>query len=153
MQLDVLASFPQLFDALLDAAPPHLRNTRPAAGGFSLLEHAWHLADLEEEGYGARIARLLGEPNPTLPDFRGDAVAAERRYFEQQLAPAVKRFMTARAANVALLRGASAEQLALTGEQEGVGPVTLANVAAMMARHDRDHAAEIELLLGELRGV
>ncbi|HEX7150144.1 MAG TPA: DinB family protein [Thermoanaerobaculia bacterium] len=150
MQLDVLASFPQLFRILVDAAPAEARNTRPAAGGFSLLEHAWHLADLEEEGYGARISLLLGETNPRLPDFRGAVVAQERRYAEQELEPALARFATARAANIALLRTVTEEQWSRTGEQEGVGNVTLAAVTAMMLQHDREHAAEIEALLAQL---
>ena len=51
---------------------------RPAAGGFSLVENVWHLADLEREGYAVRIRRILGETNPALLNFDGDRIARER---------------------------------------------------------------------------
>src|SRR5437667_12208628 len=52
----------------------------PAGGGFSLLEHVWHLADLESEGYGVRIRRILSETEPPLSDFEGEPIARERCY-------------------------------------------------------------------------
>lgn len=37
------------------------------------------MADLEREGFGARLQRLLGEVDPFLPDFDGDRAAREMR--------------------------------------------------------------------------
>jgi hypothetical protein len=123
---------------------------RAADGTFALIEQAWHLADLEAEGYGARIEKMLAEDDPQLPDFRGDVVAEERRYVELELEPALERFASARAANVARLEALSEEQWQRGGEQEGVGRVTIARVAEMMAEHDAGHAAELHALLAEL---
>jgi len=58
---------------------------RPAAGGFSLVENVWHLADLEREGYGLRIRRILSESNPALLNFEGDRMARERSYQERDI--------------------------------------------------------------------
>jgi DinB superfamily len=116
----------------------------PGPGGaFSPVEHCWHLADLEREGFGARIRRLLAEADPYLPDFDGARVARERDYRRRSLADGVASFRQERAANLALLRSLDATQWSRAGTQEGVGPVALCDVPTMMAEHDDSHRAEI----------
>src|SRR2546426_11909715 len=69
---------------------------RVRSGPFALVEHVWHMADLERE-FAERIRRLLGETDPFLPDFDGERVAKERQYLTLDLA--------AGAAGVAAPRG------------------------------------------------
>lgn len=145
-----LATFPADVRRLIESAPVDLLRTRAANGGFALIENAWHLADLEAEGYGVRLRRLLKEASPSLPDFQGDAVAADRDYLHLPLAPALERFEHARAENMALIHAASDEDRQRSGEQEGVGTVTFARVVEMMAEHDASHAAELAALREEL---
>ena len=111
---------------------------------FSPVEQAWHLADLEREGFGLRIRRLLSETDPRLPDFDGTAVAAERHYRERSLTEGLCIFKAARRENVALLRSISSDSWTRAGEQEGVGPVALCDMPSFMAQHDAAHRAEIE---------
>ena len=146
-----LASFPSMVRRLIESMPQEWIAQRPTSGGFSMLENAWHLADLEVEGYGVRLRRLLDETHPSLPDFRGDAVAEERGYRHLELAPALERFERARAENMKLIAAASEEDRRRTGEQEGVGVVTFARVVEMMAEHDQGHAEELHALAQELR--
>ena len=117
-----------------------------------MVEHLCHLADLESEGYGARIERLLTEEEPEWGDFDGEQIARERRYLEQDAEIALQRFADARARNVARLRATPAEDMERRGRQEGLGEVTLARVVEMMLEHDRVHAADIKTLLKELNG-
>jgi len=145
-----LASFPAVVRELTESAPPELLTKRSATGMFSLVENAWHLADLEVEGYGVRLRRLLKETSPTLPDFRGDVVAEERDYRSLPLQAALDRFEKARAENMALIQSASAEDRQRSGEQEGVGTVTFERVIAMMAEHDTGHHEELVALRREL---
>jgi hypothetical protein len=144
-----LAAFPALLRELT-TAPPELLTKRSAAGFFALVENAWHLADLEVEGYGVRLRRLLDETNPSLPDFKGVVVARERDYLNLPLAPALDRFEHARAENVALIEGATEADRERTGTQEGVGVVTFAQVITMMSEHDASHAHELRALRVEL---
>jgi hypothetical protein len=123
---------------------------RPAAGGFAFVEHAWHLADLEREGYGTRISRLLAETAPALPDFDGDRIARERDYLAGDAGLALEVFERARARNIARLAALDAAALARRGTQDGVGEVTLARVPRMMAAHDAGHVAELAALVEEL---
>jgi hypothetical protein len=147
-----LAAFPSVVRQLIESAPPELLTKRSSTGGFALIENAWHLADIEVEGYAVRLRRLLKEKSPLLPDFKGDVIAADRDYLHLPLEPALERFEKARAENLALINATSDEDRQRSGEQEGVGTVTFARVVEMMAEHDASHAAEIaELLRGDER--
>lgn len=148
--IDDLAAFPSLLKDALAAAGSRLR-VRASDGRFAMVEHLCHLADLEREGYGARIERLLSETAPEWDDFDGDAVARDRNYLEQDGQAALERFVDARAVNVARLRAASGSDWQKRGTHRGTGEVTLAQLAEMMVQHDRDHAADIAALLEEAR--
>jgi uncharacterized damage-inducible protein DinB len=97
-----------------------------------------------------RIERLLSEERPEWDDFDGELVAAQRNYLEQDAEAALQRFSDARAVNIARLRALREDDWDKRGTHRGMGEVTLRQVVQMMVQHDRDHAADIEVLLGEL---
>jgi hypothetical protein len=140
-QLEQLSEMPRLLRSL--AATAVDVRTRPPDGTFAFVEQVWHLADLEQEGFGARIEAILTRDHPELPDFRGDETAVARRYLEQEVAPALERFCYAREANRARLEAVTGEEWLRTGTQEGMGVVTLAKVVELMLAHDRSHAEEL----------
>jgi hypothetical protein len=148
--LDFLEAMPRELQSAAGRMTAQAAVAAPADGGFSLLEQAWHLADLEREGYGARIRRLLAEEDPMLPDFDGARIAAERNYRARSLAEGLAAFLAARTANVALLRSLPDAAWSRAGRQEGVGPITLRDVPRMMREHDDSHRAEIAALLAGL---
>jgi hypothetical protein len=123
---------------------------RPAAGGFAMVEHVWHLADLETDAYELRIRRILEEDEPELPNFDGEAVAAQRKYRALRLRDGIKRFTAARERNLAALRSVDGAAWDRAGIQEGVGRVTLRDIPRMMHEHDVAHRQEIAALLEEL---
>jgi hypothetical protein len=121
------------------------------AGGFSLLEHVWHLADLEREGYGVRIRRILSEEEPPLSDFEGERIARERCYAKRDLAEGLAAFTSARSRNVDKLRSVGNADWKRRGVQYGIGSVALEDIPRMMAEHDRCHTTEIAALLAHLK--
>ena len=80
-----LESTPALLSRAAALLSPAEARRRPAAGGFSFVENVWHLADLEREGYGVRIRRILAEDEPALLNFDGDRIARERAYQERDV--------------------------------------------------------------------
>jgi hypothetical protein len=144
------SAFAETVRAIVGRVPEAMQRTRDSVVGFALVEQIWHLADLEQEGFAVRIDRILRESHPLLADFPGGKLARERRYIEQPLLPALQRFEEARAANVARLTAVTSDEWLRSGEQEGVGEVTLGRVAEMMMEHDASHAAELRDLLAEL---
>src|SRR5258706_4626201 len=98
--LEALAGMPAWLREHVARLPEEQTRRKPRAGGFSLVENVWHLADFEREGFGIRIRRVVGEDNPHLPDFDGEAVARERKYLERDPAEGLAGFESARAANL-----------------------------------------------------
>jgi DinB superfamily len=118
---------------------------RERANGMpSPVEQVWHLADLELEGFGVRIERLLNEDNPQLADFDGTAIGERRNYQTKSLRQGMIAFARARADNIEALARVTPAQWTRRGEQDGVGRVSLCDIPAMMAEHDAAHRAEIE---------
>jgi hypothetical protein len=145
--LDSLDAMPQDLRAAAGRLTEEAARAPSLDGGFSLGEQAWHLADLEREGYGERIRRLLGEDDPQLPDFDGARVAAERNYRARSLDGGIAAFLAARTANLALLRSLEGAAWDRVGRQEGVGRITLRDIPRLMREHDDSHRAEIAALL------
>jgi hypothetical protein len=123
---------------------------RPAGGGFSLVENVWHLADLEREGFGERIRRILSESAPELANFDGDRVARERNYQSRGVEAGLFAFAEARRANLEMLGSVTGLQWLRSGIQERVGAVTLADLPRHMAEHDRSHTSDVAALLEEI---
>lgn len=144
--LRALAAMPADLQAAAGEMSEAAARTPPADGGFCLVEQAWHLADLEREGYGERIRRLLAEEDPELPDFDGARVAAARNYRARSLAAGIAAFRAARTANLDVLRSLPSGAWERRGRQAGVGPITLRDVPRMMREHDDGHRAEIAAL-------
>ena len=112
-------------------------------GVLSPVEQVWHLADLEREGFGARIDRLLRELDPSLPDFDGAAIAAARNYRGLSLTAGLQAFKSARLDNLQKLRGIADNAWDRSGTQEGVGRVSLCEIPSMIRQHDAAHKQEI----------
>lgn len=121
-------------------------------GAFSFVEHVCHLRDLEREGYGARIEKILSEELPPLADFDGAGVARERRYNEQPFDESMEQFKEARTRNAFVLKDISEEQLSRRGVFEGVGEITLERLVALMREHDMTHREELRVLREQVIG-
>jgi hypothetical protein len=139
-----LLGMPTFLEQRFGSLPPELVTAPDALGGFSPVEHCWHLADLEREGFGVRITRLRQEDQPDLPDFDGARIAAERRYREKSLPPAITAFWEARLANLAALRSLDDSDWSRWGVQQGVGRVAIRDLPRLMVEHDRQHRKEID---------
>ena len=146
-----LESTPVLVARAAAKISPEQAREGPAVGGFSLIEHVWHLADLEREGYGTRIRRILSEDEPILSDFEGARVASERVYRRRDLAEGLAAFAAARACNINKLRSVSGSDWKRKAVQESAGLVTLEDIPRMMSEHDQSHTREIAELLAHVR--
>ena len=110
---------------------------------FSPLEDAWHLHDIEREGYLIRIRRILTEESPVLENLDGDRLAIERRYINLELAAAINGFAAARAASLALLRGLPMQDWMRRAEFEN-RLIDLGTLVGMMVEHDQGHLLGIQ---------
>lgn len=149
--ITALSVLPGLLEGRLAGLSDAELRIRPAGDYFSLLEQVCHLRDIEVEGYSRRLALLLEQDHPELPDLDGAALAKARGYNSQALAPALAAFTAARRANLARISGIKESDLGRGGHLEKVGEVNIAKLLELWAAHDREHAQEIEGLLVSLR--
>jgi AraC-like DNA-binding protein len=145
-----LCELPELV-ARVAAAIGDAAAVRPAPMQFALVEHVWHLAEIETEAFQVRIARLVGERAPWLPDFDGDRLANERGYIARSLAAGVQALAHERARTVRELAGIRGGAWQRGGIQEHVGYVTLGELPERMLGHDRSHAGQLGALVAAIR--
>ena len=148
-----LEATPGLLEGLAAGLSEDALRRRPAGGGFSFVEQAWHLHDVEVEGYAARIARILESDAPELADFDGLRIAAERDYNARDFAEAAAGFRAARRATVRAVEGLAEHQLGRTGVFAPSRVVTLGEVLEAMRAHDAEHRAELRTLRAALVGA
>lgn len=139
-----LADTAQAVQGLLAAMAAEEGYERPAEGGFSLVEHLAHLADLETLGWLPRFERILAEIRPALPGVDGDRLAIEHRYQARPWRGAARRFVAQRKRSLALLQSFDAQTLkrpvVFAGARTRAGGVVAAAVA-----HDLDHRPAMAL--------
>jgi hypothetical protein len=149
-KLAMLAATPARLREVVVAIPPAAWQQRLAEGGFSCVEHACHLRDIETDGYAIRLARIVAEDKPTLPDLDGDALARERDYQAQDALAACAAFAAVRANVVAGLAKLSAAQRERLGLLDGKTPFTLDEMAVAMRAHDDAHMQQLGALRSKL---
>jgi hypothetical protein len=140
-----LAETPSKLTQLLQPLSPQQVRVKES-DQFSALENICHLRDIEVEGYGERIKRILEEAEPSLPDIDGARLAVERDYNNDDLDSAFAAFSNARRKNVELVRSLEMDQLARKGNLEGAGLISLRALLEMMEEHDQGHLAELSMV-------
>jgi uncharacterized damage-inducible protein DinB len=140
-----LADSAALVAQLRQAMPAHAGYTQPAGGGFSLVQHLWHLADVEQFGWARRFARLLNEVAPVLPGVDGDALAIERRYQQRPWRAAARRFVAQRRCTLTALKRCDADVLGRPVHFSGQASTGAEMLAALLA-HDHEHRTEMAAL-------
>lgn len=135
---DYLAGTAAAVQALLAALPADAGYEPPEDGSFSLVEHLWHLSDLETLGWLPRFERILEEARPTLPGVDGDRLALEKQYRSRPWRAAARHFVGERRRTLQQLArydaGVLRRPVVFAGTRTRAGGVLAAAVA-----HDLDH--------------
>ncbi|MBE3072104.1 MAG: DinB family protein [Acidobacteria bacterium] len=133
--------------AMVDQAPEDRWWIRPAPGVWAPIEVLGHLADLELM-FGARLRAMLTVDQPALQRVDGARLAARARYLDWRVPEALARFRRRRDDNLELLETCSAAELGRVGLHPSRGPITVADMVAVMLAHDTDHTGQIRDRLG-----
>jgi uncharacterized damage-inducible protein DinB len=143
-----LADTATLVAALRRALRPQQAYALPADGRFSLAQHVWHLADVEQFGWAQRFERLLAVANPRLPGVDGDRLAIERRYQQRRWQPAAARFARQRQHTLAALARSTPATLQRPVHFSGQHTTGAEMLAALLA-HDHEHRLEMSERLAD----
>jgi hypothetical protein len=141
--IDRLEQTPARLRALIEGRSEEELSFKPSPDAFSLRENVLHLRDIDVEGYEVRIEGLLSGSRWAFPDIDGAALARERNYNAQPVAPALETFAASRARSIARLRAIEPADLKRAGEITGVHHFTLESLLQQWSRHDSEHLAEM----------
>lgn len=144
-----LGAMPAKLKDIVARLPRETWRRKPANGGFSLLEHVCHLRDIDADGYGVRLERMLKEERPILVDLDGDALAKERDYQSQDVVEALSGFTAARREIAARLAKVTPEERQRSGLMAG-RDITIEELAGIMLTHDSEHLDQLHDLYVEL---
>ncbi len=132
---------PEVIIPLVLEVPAETLRRRPAAGKWSVHEHACHVAaigGLMRE----RLELMLAEDDPPLPAYEADKVDL----LAVDLAEALERFARQRGELVERLRGLASEQWQRTGEHPIYGRWSVFTMLRKLALHDSFHGYRIDEL-------
>jgi hypothetical protein len=138
--IDRLEQTPKRVRELIEGRSEDDLSFKSASDAFSLRENLLHLRDIDVEGYEVRIAGLLSDLLSEFPDIDGAALARERNYNVQPVAPALEDFTASRARSIARLREST--DLKRYG-RVGTRAVSLETLLQDWTRHDSEHLAEM----------
>ncbi len=143
--LSILASTPRRLEKLLSSVGPREAVARPMPGKWLIKEIASHLADTELV-YGFRYRRTIAEPGAQLGEFDQEIWAKELLYRKQPLDTIKETFSALRKQNLVLLKLVPKGVWSQHAIHPEYGTISLREMVAHLATHDRNHLSQIERL-------
>ncbi len=138
-------------DSILRLVPPAALITyRDGGAGWTALELLCHLRDLEEVVI-ERARLTVEQENAPLPMPDPDALAAERRYNEQDVETVFAEWRARRTAYLTFLQNRADSDWDRVGLHPRRGPMTLLDQLIFLPSHDGIHIEQITRVLREQR--
>jgi tRNA-binding protein len=144
--LDVLAGTPARIGRLIAGRAPADLHWSPEAGRWSVAQIMSHLADAELVlAYRARM--ILSTPGTPIQAFDQAAFVRSQHAESSDAFASLALFTSVRTANLALLRGLTADERDRFGIHAERGQESIRHLERLNAGHDRNHLAQIERLI------
>lgn len=144
--LAAIAAFPAALRQQLAGLGEEALRFRPAEGEWSAVENVGHLIDIDALMMG-RVGQMIARDNPQLQPLDVDE-AVRRGDYQQKHAPfLLATFAERRAALVEEWRYIMPANLTRAGVHPTRGPMTIADIIALVARHDLMHRDQIAAAL------
>jgi hypothetical protein len=138
-----LARMPDQVAAALDGRREAALGRRPAPEAWAPTEIVCHLRDAEEL-FGARVATILENDEPALPEAGpAERWARERQYARHDLARALEHFRRRRGESLETLIALPPAEWQRGGEHPSRGRLSIDMLVAHMAWHDDNHLEQL----------
>jgi uncharacterized damage-inducible protein DinB len=132
---------------LIEGVPDALLARSPAPGKWSIRAILAHMA--EDELVSAwRYRQMIEHPGISLQSFDQDLWARLGDYGSWSTREALQMFRLLRDANLRMLERLTEEEWGRHGIHAERGSMTVADLAAHMVTHDRNHIRQVQRLLG-----
>lgn len=139
--IESLASMPDRLEAAVAALGP--REAAPGADGWSARELTGHLCDAARM-WGARMRLAALEDRPQLEPYDQDAFVRLAAYRYIPAGELARQFRVVSEPTAAFLRGLQASDWERAGIHDERGVLTVREIAAIEAEHEREHVEQIE---------
>jgi FMN phosphatase YigB (HAD superfamily) len=136
-------STPAALDTIFDKLSFETWGLNPQDGDWSLTEICCHLRDVDREIYIPRIREVMQSDHPFLEAVDADAWAETRGYNRQDGRRAFSDFVSARVELLEMLAALPQETWKKEIRHTIFGPISLAEILRMSARHDKLHIQQI----------
>jgi uncharacterized damage-inducible protein DinB len=144
-----LAATPGAIAALLSGATEAELDLRPDPDRFTLREVVAHLADWDPI-WLERAQRIVAEDDPSLPGYDEGQFAIDNDYAHSDAHEQMRRFISGREAFLHFLKSLQPDAWERTGRRDdGIGTLTLFQLAAQVLGHDGYHVRQVV----EFRGL
>jgi FMN phosphatase YigB (HAD superfamily) len=145
--LAIHRSTPAALDTILANLPPETWQFYPPDDEWSLTEICCHLRDVDREIYIPRVQEVMQSERPFLEAIDADAWAETRGYKGQDGQQAFRNFISARVELLEIIDGLPQEAWEKEIRHTIFGPISLAEILRISARHDKLHIQQICKLL------
>jgi len=132
--------------SLTSGVPEDNLRREPAPGDWPVDMVIAHLADAELV-YSVRVRMMLTTEDPELPAYDQDRWADRFGGLDEHAQSSIARWRALRESNLSLFESVRDEEWRRTGNHEERGEITVADVPAIMADHDRLHLDQIRQAL------
>jgi DinB superfamily len=139
---EVLQATPATLRACFDGVDDAAMRRPEAAGKWSMIEVAHHLAD-SEMVVGVRVRMILAEDRPAIAAYDQDLWVANLGYREAALDDVLAQFAALRVANLRLARVLGAAELGRVGIHSERGGESVGYTLRLQAAHDLVHLDQI----------
>ncbi len=151
--LKQLEATPQIVQALINSLSERQAALKPSPTSFSVAETITHLLHVEKHCYESRIAKILAQDAPPIPEYDVKHYEAAGAYTGMTVAAAMNDFRHARSENLATLKRLAADQFSRAGIHETVGRFTLGEMVNEWAAHDLGHIRQVANIMRDVRHI
>ncbi|MEO6325588.1 MAG: DinB family protein [Thermoanaerobaculia bacterium] len=146
--LQRLRSAPDRLAELTAGLSEAVLRTKPAGGGWSVVQNACHLRDIEQL-FLERFSKMACQDKPRLSTIDNDRMAESRAYSAARVEEVVAEFARLRSETLTLLRALPHTLWQRTGVHPKRGELSIQGLATLLAGHDGSHLDRIaELAAG-----
>ncbi|HZQ85988.1 MAG TPA: DinB family protein [Acidimicrobiales bacterium] len=132
--------------SLTSGVPEDHLTREPAPGEWPVDMVVAHLADAEMV-WGMRLRQILTSDDPDLPGFDQDVWADRFGGLDEEVHLSLARWRALREANLRVFHSMDEHEWEYAGMHEERGRITVADLADILADHDRQHLDQIRQAL------
>lgn len=147
LALAQIRNTPRLMQLLLTSVHPDDLAWKPQPSRYSVSEVLAHLHHVDEQCFGLRVRRMIGESEPLLTAYDDNAFLEQDKAFLLDGKARLESYVQTRSKWVLYLEGLTSEQASRTGRHPSLGTISVAQMLHEWAFHDLGHVRQIAEIL------